>query len=62
MSFIYLFLQYHTEGNRVQFYIDDSSTAYALVKVSRKITDKDGYKVQCYKIHVSIGWNSAFVM
>ncbi|XP_053505622.1 nuclear RNA export factor 1 [Ictalurus furcatus] len=38
-------IQYHTEGNRVQFYIDDSSTAYALIKVSRKITDKDGYKI-----------------
>uniref|UniRef100_A0A4W4GQ46 Nuclear RNA export factor 1b n=1 Tax=Electrophorus electricus TaxID=8005 RepID=A0A4W4GQ46_ELEEL len=32
-------------GNRAQFYIDDSTTANALVKVSRKITDKEGYKV-----------------
>ncbi|GAA6108878.1 nuclear RNA export factor 1 [Tachysurus ichikawai] len=38
-------IQYHIEGNRAQFYIEDSSTAYALAKVSRKITDKDGYKV-----------------
>ncbi|KAI5622300.1 nuclear RNA export factor 1 [Silurus asotus] len=38
-------IQYHIDGNRAQFYIDDSSTAYALSKVSRKITDKDGYKV-----------------
>lgn len=48
----FLSFQYHTEGNRAQFYIDDSSTAYALAKVSRKITDKDGYKVQCYKMHM----------
>uniref|UniRef100_A0AAY4BY77 Nuclear RNA export factor 1 n=1 Tax=Denticeps clupeoides TaxID=299321 RepID=A0AAY4BY77_9TELE len=34
-----------TEGNKVQFYIDDASTAAALSKVSRKITDSDGYKV-----------------
>ncbi|KAI4874386.1 hypothetical protein NFI96_013698, partial [Prochilodus magdalenae] len=38
-------IQYHTDGNRVVFYIDDSTTANALVKVSRKITGKDGYKV-----------------
>uniref|UniRef100_A0AAY4BWM9 Nuclear RNA export factor 1 n=1 Tax=Denticeps clupeoides TaxID=299321 RepID=A0AAY4BWM9_9TELE len=31
--------------NKVQFYIDDASTAAALSKVSRKITDSDGYKV-----------------
>uniref|UniRef100_A0A4W4GTW3 Nuclear RNA export factor 1 n=1 Tax=Electrophorus electricus TaxID=8005 RepID=A0A4W4GTW3_ELEEL len=35
----------HVNGNRAQFYIDDSTTANALVKVSRKITDKEGYKV-----------------
>ncbi|XP_051960553.1 nuclear RNA export factor 1-like [Xyrauchen texanus] len=38
-------VHYHTDGNRAQFYIEDSTTANALVKVSRKITDKDGYKV-----------------
>ncbi|XP_051536491.1 nuclear RNA export factor 1-like [Myxocyprinus asiaticus] len=38
-------VHYHTDGNRAQFYIDDSTTANALVKVSRKITDKDGYRV-----------------
>ncbi|KAM9450424.1 nuclear RNA export factor 1 [Clarias gariepinus] len=38
-------IQYHTEGNRAQFYIEDSTTAYALSKVSRRITDKDGFKV-----------------
>uniref|UniRef100_A0A8C9V1A0 Nuclear RNA export factor 1 n=1 Tax=Scleropages formosus TaxID=113540 RepID=A0A8C9V1A0_SCLFO len=32
-------------GNRAQFYIDDASTANALSKVSRKITDTEGYKV-----------------
>uniref|UniRef100_A0A8C9RGE9 Nuclear RNA export factor 1 n=1 Tax=Scleropages formosus TaxID=113540 RepID=A0A8C9RGE9_SCLFO len=39
------FTPYHTEGNRAQFYIDDASTANALSKVSRKITDTEGYKV-----------------
>ncbi|KAJ8396430.1 hypothetical protein AAFF_G00017360 [Aldrovandia affinis] len=38
-------IHYHTEGNRVQFYIDDSTTANALSKVSRRITDTEGYKV-----------------
>ncbi|XP_067232973.1 nuclear RNA export factor 1 [Chanodichthys erythropterus] len=38
-------VHYHTEGNKAQFYIDDSTTANALFKASRKITDKDGYKV-----------------
>ncbi|KAF5908937.1 nuclear RNA export factor 1, partial [Clarias magur] len=38
-------VQYHTEGNRAQFYIEDSTTAYALSKLSRRITDKDGFKV-----------------
>uniref|UniRef100_A0A8C9TXZ0 Nuclear RNA export factor 1 n=1 Tax=Scleropages formosus TaxID=113540 RepID=A0A8C9TXZ0_SCLFO len=38
-------VHYHTEGNRAQFYIDDASTANALSKVSRKITDTEGYKV-----------------
>uniref|UniRef100_A0A6Q2YXM6 Nuclear RNA export factor 1 n=1 Tax=Esox lucius TaxID=8010 RepID=A0A6Q2YXM6_ESOLU len=39
-------VHFHTEGNRAQFYVDDSTTASALSRVSRKITDKDGYK-QC---------------
>ncbi|KAG9346482.1 hypothetical protein JZ751_006793 [Albula glossodonta] len=38
-------IHYHTDGNRVHFYIDDGSTANALSKVSRKITDTEGYKV-----------------
>ncbi|XP_067280552.1 nuclear RNA export factor 1 [Pseudorasbora parva] len=38
-------VQYHTEGNKAQFYVEDSTTANALFKVSRKITDKEGYKV-----------------
>lgn len=33
------------EGNRAEFFIEDSTTANALFKVSRKITDKEGYKV-----------------
>uniref|UniRef100_A0A8C7JTS5 Nuclear RNA export factor 1b n=1 Tax=Oncorhynchus kisutch TaxID=8019 RepID=A0A8C7JTS5_ONCKI len=39
-------VHYHVEGNRAEFFIDDSTTANALFKVSRKITDKEGYK-QC---------------
>ncbi|XP_026090885.1 nuclear RNA export factor 1-like isoform X1 [Carassius auratus] len=38
-------VHYHTDGNKAQFYVDDSTTANALFKASRKITDKDGYKV-----------------
>uniref|UniRef100_A0AAR2IY77 Nuclear RNA export factor 1 n=1 Tax=Pygocentrus nattereri TaxID=42514 RepID=A0AAR2IY77_PYGNA len=38
-------VHYHTDGNKAQFYIDDGATANALLKVSRKITDKDGYKI-----------------
>ncbi|XP_048883414.1 nuclear RNA export factor 1 isoform X1 [Brienomyrus brachyistius] len=38
-------VHYQTEGNKVQFYIEDASTANALCKVSRKITDPEGYKV-----------------
>uniref|UniRef100_A0A672Q0G0 Nuclear RNA export factor 1-like n=1 Tax=Sinocyclocheilus grahami TaxID=75366 RepID=A0A672Q0G0_SINGR len=36
---------YHTDGNKAQFYVEDATTANALFKVSRKITDKEGYKV-----------------
>ncbi|KAL0994103.1 hypothetical protein UPYG_G00117800 [Umbra pygmaea] len=38
-------VHFHTEGNRAQFFVDDSTTANALTRVSRKITDKEGYKV-----------------
>uniref|UniRef100_A0A671S875 Nuclear RNA export factor 1 n=1 Tax=Sinocyclocheilus anshuiensis TaxID=1608454 RepID=A0A671S875_9TELE len=38
-------VHYHTDGNKAQFYVEDSTTANALFKVSRKITDKEGYKV-----------------
>ncbi|XP_073680468.1 nuclear RNA export factor 1 isoform X2 [Garra rufa] len=38
-------VHYHTDGNKAQFYVEDATTANALFKVSRKITDKDGYKV-----------------
>uniref|UniRef100_V9KZI8 Nuclear RNA export factor 1 n=1 Tax=Callorhinchus milii TaxID=7868 RepID=V9KZI8_CALMI len=37
--------EFHFEGNRVVFYVEDSTTANALKQVSRKITDKDKYKV-----------------
>ncbi|XP_012679838.2 nuclear RNA export factor 1-like isoform X2 [Clupea harengus] len=38
-------VKFSTEGHRAQFYIEDSSTANALQKISRKITDMEGYKV-----------------
>lgn len=38
-------LQFSTEGHRALFYVEDASTANALAKVSRKITDTEGYKV-----------------
>ncbi|XP_066575178.1 nuclear RNA export factor 1 isoform X1 [Amia ocellicauda] len=38
-------VQYHCEGNKVMFYVEDATTANALCKVSRKITDTEGYKV-----------------
>uniref|UniRef100_A0A672Q0F1 Nuclear RNA export factor 1-like n=1 Tax=Sinocyclocheilus grahami TaxID=75366 RepID=A0A672Q0F1_SINGR len=38
-------VHYHTDGNKAQFYVEDATTANALFKVSRKITDKEGYKV-----------------
>ncbi|XP_031468199.1 nuclear RNA export factor 1-like, partial [Phasianus colchicus] len=37
--------QFHYDHNRAQFYVEDASTASALKQVSRKITDRDNYKV-----------------
>ncbi|KAM4621739.1 nuclear RNA export factor 1 [Polymixia lowei] len=39
-------IQYHVDGHRAHFYVDDASTAYALHKCSHKITDTDDYKVE----------------
>uniref|UniRef100_A0A8C1H0Q3 Nuclear RNA export factor 1 n=2 Tax=Cyprinus carpio TaxID=7962 RepID=A0A8C1H0Q3_CYPCA len=49
---------YHTDGNKAQFYVEDSTTANALFKVSRKITDKDGYKVIHIICNVTVIMNS----
>ncbi|XP_063044934.1 nuclear RNA export factor 1-like isoform X2 [Engraulis encrasicolus] len=38
-------VKFSTEGHRALFYVEDASTANALAKVSRKITDTEGYKV-----------------
>lgn len=38
-------LQFHYDHNRAQFYVEDATTASALKQVSRKITDRDNYKV-----------------
>lgn len=37
--------QFHYDHNRAQFYVEDATTASALKQVSRKITDRDNYKV-----------------
>lgn len=39
------FFQFHYDHNRAQFYVEDATTASALKQVSRKITDRDNYKV-----------------
>ncbi|TRY57567.1 hypothetical protein DNTS_023502 [Danionella cerebrum] len=38
-------VQYNVVGHKARFYVEDATTANALCKVSRRITDKDGYKV-----------------
>uniref|UniRef100_A0A8C5H039 Nuclear RNA export factor 1-like n=1 Tax=Gouania willdenowi TaxID=441366 RepID=A0A8C5H039_GOUWI len=45
-SIPYTPIQYHEDHNKVHFYVDDFTTASALRKCSRKVTDCDGYK-QC---------------
>uniref|UniRef100_A0A8C5GZI7 Nuclear RNA export factor 1-like n=1 Tax=Gouania willdenowi TaxID=441366 RepID=A0A8C5GZI7_GOUWI len=44
-SIPYTPIQYHEDHNKVHFYVDDFTTASALRKCSRKVTDCDGYKV-----------------
>ncbi|XP_029470692.1 nuclear RNA export factor 1 [Rhinatrema bivittatum] len=38
-------IEFHYEHNRAQFFVEDASTAAALRQVSRRITDKDSYKL-----------------
>ncbi|NWY08330.1 NXF1 factor, partial [Nothoprocta ornata] len=38
-------VEFHYDHNRAQFYVEDATTASALKQVSRKITDRDNYKV-----------------
>ncbi|KAF4091422.1 hypothetical protein AMELA_G00036720 [Ameiurus melas] len=38
-------VHYSTEGQKVQFYVEDDNTASALRSLSRRITDNEGYKV-----------------
>ncbi|XP_036799099.1 nuclear RNA export factor 1 isoform X2 [Oncorhynchus mykiss] len=38
-------VQYQIEGHKAQFYLEDACTAKALCRVSRQITDTEGYKV-----------------
>lgn len=37
--------QFHYDHNRAQFYVEDATAASALKLVSRKITDRENYKV-----------------
>lgn len=41
-----LLSKFHYDHNRAQFYVEDATTASALKQVSRKITDRDNYKVR----------------
>uniref|UniRef100_A0A8B9KQQ7 Zgc:153681 n=1 Tax=Astyanax mexicanus TaxID=7994 RepID=A0A8B9KQQ7_ASTMX len=38
-------IHYSTEGNKVQFFLEDAISANALSKITRRITDTEGYKV-----------------
>ncbi|XP_072519644.1 nuclear RNA export factor 1 isoform X2 [Salminus brasiliensis] len=38
-------IHYSTEGNKVQFFLEDATSANALSKITRRITDTEGYKV-----------------
>nr|XP_033810741.1 nuclear RNA export factor 1 [Geotrypetes seraphini] len=38
-------VEFHHDHNRALFYVEEASTAAALRQASRRITDKDGYKV-----------------
>ncbi|XP_072887662.1 nuclear RNA export factor 1 [Hemitrygon akajei] len=38
-------VQFHYDGNRALFYVEDFATASALRQISRKITGKDSYRV-----------------
>ncbi|XP_005988847.1 nuclear RNA export factor 1 [Latimeria chalumnae] len=38
-------VEFHYDHNKAVFYVEDSTTANALKQVSRKITDRDNYKV-----------------
>uniref|UniRef100_A0A3B1JXQ8 Nuclear RNA export factor 1 n=1 Tax=Astyanax mexicanus TaxID=7994 RepID=A0A3B1JXQ8_ASTMX len=38
-------IDYSTEGNKVQFFLEDAISANALSKITRRITDTEGYKV-----------------
>ncbi|XP_038643458.1 nuclear RNA export factor 1 isoform X2 [Scyliorhinus canicula] len=38
-------VQFHYDGNRAVFYVEDNRTAYALKQTTRKIVDKDLYRV-----------------
>lgn len=38
-------IHYSTEGHKVQFFLEDATSANALSKITRRITDTEGYKV-----------------
>uniref|UniRef100_A0A4W4GDX2 NTF2 domain-containing protein n=1 Tax=Electrophorus electricus TaxID=8005 RepID=A0A4W4GDX2_ELEEL len=39
-------MHYATEGQKVQFYLEDATAASALCKITRRITDREGYKAR----------------
>ncbi|XP_067313113.1 nuclear RNA export factor 1 isoform X2 [Pseudorasbora parva] len=46
-------LHYSTEGNKVNFYLEDAATASALCKLTRRITDSEGQRVIVLMSHCS---------
>uniref|UniRef100_A0A8C5DT77 Nuclear RNA export factor 1-like n=1 Tax=Gouania willdenowi TaxID=441366 RepID=A0A8C5DT77_GOUWI len=56
-SIPYTPIQYHDDHNNVHFYVDDFTTASALRKCSRKVTDCDGYKVHLVSLDIKVVLN-----
>lgn len=51
----FLFVQFHYENTRAQFFVEDASTASALKAVNYKILDQENRRV-CIKSWLGWGW------
>lgn len=49
-------IKYSTEGQKVQFYVGDDNAASALRSISRRITDKEGYKAWWFPTTLWCAW------